>query len=85
MGFDAQVAGLFWCAGQGGYGIQTAPAMARIAAALAKQQPIPADVAAEGLVAGDLSAGRFHAIPVMEASLGDPAASIEAALQGGKS
>jgi D-arginine dehydrogenase len=28
------VPGLFWLAGQGGYGIQTAPALARLAAAL---------------------------------------------------
>ncbi|WP_448663605.1 NAD(P)/FAD-dependent oxidoreductase [Sphingomonas sp. CJ20] len=33
-GFDAQVPGLFWCAGQGGFGIQTAPAAAALAAAL---------------------------------------------------
>ncbi len=33
-GFDPQVEGLFWCAGQGGFGIQTAPAAAKLAAAL---------------------------------------------------
>jgi D-arginine dehydrogenase len=33
-GFDPAVVGLFWCAGQGGFGIQTAPAAARLAAAL---------------------------------------------------
>jgi D-arginine dehydrogenase len=33
-GFDARVPGLFWFAGQGGFGIQTAPAAARIGAAL---------------------------------------------------
>ena len=33
-GFDAHVAGFFWFAGQGGFGIQTAPAAARIGAAL---------------------------------------------------
>jgi D-arginine dehydrogenase len=32
-GFDPDVPGLFWLAGQGGYGIQTAPALARLAAA----------------------------------------------------
>lgn len=31
-GFDPRVAGLFWFAGQGGFGIQTAPAAARLAA-----------------------------------------------------
>jgi D-arginine dehydrogenase len=34
IGFDAVVPGFFWLAGQGGYGIQTAPAAARLAAAL---------------------------------------------------
>jgi D-arginine dehydrogenase len=61
VGFDAHVPGFFWCAGQGGYGIQTAPAMARTAAALAMQQVLPADVAAEGLAAEDLSPRRLLA------------------------
>ena len=30
----ARAAGFFWCAGQGGFGIQTAPAAAKLAAAL---------------------------------------------------
>jgi D-arginine dehydrogenase len=33
-GFDPRVGGLFWFAGQGGFGIQTAPAAARLAAQL---------------------------------------------------
>jgi D-arginine dehydrogenase len=33
-GFDAKVPGFFWCAGQGGFGIQTAPAGADLAARL---------------------------------------------------
>ncbi len=33
-GFDAKVSGLFWFAGQGGFGIQTAPAAARLGAQL---------------------------------------------------
>jgi D-arginine dehydrogenase len=32
-GFDRDVAGFFWCAGQGGIGIQTSPAAAKLAAA----------------------------------------------------
>ncbi|ARE39016.1 Glycine/D-amino acid oxidases (deaminating) [Rhodovulum sp. P5] len=31
-GWDPDVSGAFWLAGQGGYGVQTAPALARIAA-----------------------------------------------------
>ncbi len=34
FGFDSRVPGFFWCAGQGGFGIQTAPAAARLAAGL---------------------------------------------------
>lgn len=59
VGFDPAAPGLFWCAGQGGYGIQTAPAMARTAAALARGEAVPADVAAEGLTAADLSPSRL--------------------------
>jgi D-arginine dehydrogenase len=33
-GFDAAVPGFFWCAGQGGFGIQTSPAAAKLAASL---------------------------------------------------
>ena len=33
-GFDADVPRFFWCAGQGGFGIQTAPAAARLAASI---------------------------------------------------
>ena len=34
VGFDPSVAGFFWCAGQGGTGIQTAPAIASLTADL---------------------------------------------------
>ncbi|AYJ87239.1 FAD-binding oxidoreductase [Sphingomonas paeninsulae] len=33
-GFDPIISGLFWCAGQGGIGIQTSPAAARLSAAI---------------------------------------------------
>lgn len=33
-GFDPLIPSFFWCAGQGGFGIQTAPAAARLAAAI---------------------------------------------------
>lgn len=60
IGFDPEVTGLFWSVGQGGYGIQTAPAWARTAAALAQGEAIPIDVAREGVAAADLSPGRFR-------------------------
>lgn len=52
--------GFCWLAGQGGYGIQLAPALARATAALLGHEPLPADVAAEGVTAGDLSPARFR-------------------------
>jgi D-arginine dehydrogenase len=67
LGFDPHVAGFFWCAGQGGYGIQTAPAMARMAAALVKHESLPSDLAAEGLQAADLSPQRFKERPAVSA------------------
>jgi len=59
VGFDPRVPDFFWCAGQGGYGIQTAPAMSGVVAALAKRESIPANVLREGLTADDLSPQRF--------------------------
>lgn len=58
-GFDPECSGFFWLAGQGGYGIQTAPALARGAAALALGQPLPDDIASTGLRSGDLAPNRL--------------------------
>jgi D-arginine dehydrogenase len=57
-GYDTQAEGFFWLAGQGGYGIQMAPALARTAAALLLRQAVPADVAAQGVREDDLSPAR---------------------------
>ncbi len=57
-GFDPRQPGFFWLAGQGGYGIQTAPAAGRVAAALARGEPLPEDVQALGVRAGDLAPDR---------------------------
>jgi D-arginine dehydrogenase len=48
-GFAPDAPGFFWLAGQGGYGIQTAPAMARAAAALVLGASWPEDLAKAGL------------------------------------
>lgn len=58
-GFDGGADGFFWLAGQGGYGIQTAPALARTAASLAMGEDVPDDVAALGLTAATLSPTRL--------------------------
>jgi D-arginine dehydrogenase len=59
VGFDTDVAGFFWLAGQGGYGIQTAPAMARLAAALVAGDGVPADIADQGLNESQLAPRRL--------------------------
>ncbi len=61
VGFDPKIEGFFWLAGQGGYGIQTAPSMGRVSAALASGQDVPDDLQAFGVAAADLSPSRFAA------------------------
>ena len=39
VGFDPQAEGFFWLAGQGGYGVQTAPALAALTRALVSDTP----------------------------------------------
>lgn len=60
VGFDAEVPGFFWLAGQGGYGVQTAPAMARLAASLVRREGLPEDLAACGVTLEALSPGRLR-------------------------
>lgn len=62
-GFDDQVPGFFWLAGQGGYGIQTAPAMGQACAALLMQQPWPRHLTEAGLAADMLSPARLARRP----------------------
>lgn len=57
-GFDAGAPGFFWLAGQGGYGIQTSPALGRMAAALASGAAPPADIVTFGVDAALLSPER---------------------------
>jgi len=56
-GFDPLVEGFFWFAGQGGFGIQTAPAAARLAAQLLTGTP--RDGMTERLDASLYDPGRF--------------------------
>jgi D-arginine dehydrogenase len=46
VGPDAAASGFFWLAGQGGYGMQTAPAMAELAASMVLDRPRPPHLAA---------------------------------------
>lgn len=58
--YDPQAPGFFWLAGQGGYGIQTAPALALAAAALVRGEPLPALLAEQGLTTHSLSVQRLR-------------------------
>lgn len=59
-GPDDAVADFVWVAAQGGYGIQTAPAMGEACAALARGLPLPAHIAAQGLTPEMLGPGRLR-------------------------
>jgi D-arginine dehydrogenase len=56
FGFDKDVAGFFWCVGQGGYGIQTAPAAGELVAAMVAGR----DPGAAGAVVAGIDAMRFR-------------------------
>jgi D-arginine dehydrogenase len=60
VGFDPAAEGFFWLAGQGGYGIQTSPALSRLAAALIAGRDVPADLAREQITRAALSPARFR-------------------------
>jgi D-arginine dehydrogenase len=60
VGFDSELPGFFWLVAQGGYGIQTAPALGRIAAALARGAEIPEDLRELGVAAENLSPARIR-------------------------
>lgn len=58
-GQDPRVPGLFWAAGQGGYGIQTAPAAGQLYAAMLLGQPVPAHVRQSGVSLDAISPARL--------------------------
>jgi len=60
IGFDPAADGFFWLAGQGGYGVQSSAAAARVAAALALGEALPSDVTALGLTAAQISPRRLR-------------------------
>src|SRR6201999_1335381 len=59
VGYAPDAPGFFWLAGQGGYGIQTAPAMGALACALVLGEPAPDDLVRFGVQAHDLRPDRF--------------------------
>jgi D-arginine dehydrogenase len=61
IGTDPTVSGFVWLVGQGGTGIQTAPAAGRLAAAAALGEPVPADLLERGVDVVALGPGRLRA------------------------
>jgi|SRR5690554_2662274 len=60
IGFDPCIEGFFWLAGQGGYGIQTAPAASALVAALVTGSSLPKGLLDAGVQVDALSPARFR-------------------------
>lgn len=60
VGRDPEVPGFFWCVGQGGYGIQTAPAMGQMTAALVAGAELPENLIKAGVDPKSYDPARFH-------------------------
>ena len=61
-GYAVDDPAFFWVAGQGGYGIQTSPAMGKACAALISHEPIPQDLVQFGISAEALSPARLKSL-----------------------
>jgi D-arginine dehydrogenase len=59
-GFEPTAPGFFWLAAQGGYGIQTAPAMGELCAATIRGDTIPAAIAVAGVERALLDVSRLR-------------------------
>ena len=60
VGFDADIPGFFWLAGQGGFGIMMSPALAELSAALIAGNSYPRTFERAGLKPSDFSPVRLH-------------------------
>jgi D-arginine dehydrogenase len=67
VGFDPDAPGFFWYAGQGGYGIQTSPALSALAARLICEEPLSTE---EAELAAVLRPGRLSLTVLQIASAG---------------
>jgi D-arginine dehydrogenase len=59
VGFDPHTEGFFWLVGQGGYGIQSSPALSQVAAQMARRLTLPASIMEHGLNMTDIKPERF--------------------------
>jgi D-arginine dehydrogenase len=60
LGYDHRQTDFFWVAALGGYGIQTAPALARVAASLLMRKAIADDLTSCGVIAEKLAPERLN-------------------------
>ena len=60
IGADDACPGFFWLAGQGGYGIQSAAGASQLAASLILGEPLPAELAREGVDPAAVSPRRLR-------------------------
>ena len=60
VGFDEAVDGLFWLAGQGGYGIMLSPVLGRTTASLILEKALPADLQKAGLTPAAIGPARLR-------------------------
>lgn len=58
VGFSQKAEGFYWLAGQGGYGIQSAPGIAQYAAAELRGEAVPAHILAQNLDPESIRPGR---------------------------
>ena len=70
-GWDPDLPGFYWLAGQGGYGIKTSPAMARFAAGMIRDGVPPADLLGAGVGAEEIGVERLRAPQVEVAKATD--------------
>ncbi|MFZ1742676.1 MAG: FAD-dependent oxidoreductase [Pontixanthobacter sp.] len=59
VGYDDAAPGFFWLAGQGGFGLQTSPALSRAAKALVYGLDWPSDLAGMGITPADIGLARL--------------------------
>jgi D-arginine dehydrogenase len=61
VGPDPDLPGFFWLAGQGGYGVMTSPALARVTCGLVIHGALPPDLVRSGLTGPALAVDRLRA------------------------
>ncbi|MEW6599023.1 MAG: FAD-binding oxidoreductase [Pseudomonadota bacterium] len=62
VGYDPAAEGFFWLAGQGGFGMQTAPALSQVAAHLVMGEALPPGFVLHGVELSAISVKRFRSL-----------------------